>query len=388
MTKKNINIPIIFNSTKEETEPHIDNIKFNIHKFTKRKKPSDNRNIVIFPCFSEFGTEILGVLYSIPILLRELQGKYSVVMGWNGRKYLYKHLVDEFWELDKSHQWLRKYSRAFNHYSLNLTKVEKNVTKQGRLISALELGNVAAFPKIFQCPYCKAGILEEENKQVCKSCKMEFKSKGIFNDPERYKKTAVWVPLPSEEKKRLVSKYIKPNSVGITARARTAYGRNLPTIFYERLIALLEEIGYNPIWVGEKESILPCPSPRICDFSSMPEAHDLENTLALVSQLRFTIQYWTASTRLAGLVGTPWILFESPDQIWGGAITPGHEGFRLYLCSRGPGKLVANDFNFIEQNHDLGLDLTKQAVLEVEKRNFDIIVGAVENRKWVEEMSK
>jgi len=386
MRRKTIKIPVLFQNTKEETEPRIENIKFSIHKLTKRKKPIDRRNIIIIPCFSEFGTEILGVLYSIPILLQRFPGKYTIVVGWHGRKYLYQHLVDEFWELDKSHQWLRKYSRAFEHYSLNLAKLEKNLAGSGRVIRSVDLGNIAAFPKIKQCPYCKARMIRKYDAQVCEECKASFHSQGIFYSPEEHKSNAVWVPLPSQEKIKLVSKYLKPKSIGVVARARAAYDRNLTFSFYEKLIFLLEDLGYNPIWMGEKESILSCPFSRICDFSSMPEASDLESVLALTSQLSFTIQYWTASTRLASLVGTPWILFESPDQIWGGALTPGHEGLRLYLCSRGPGKLVANDFSLVEE--DLCLNLTKQAILEVEKKNFDTIIGQVISRKWVEEMVK
>jgi hypothetical protein len=41
------------------------------------------------------------------------------------------------------------------------------------------------------------------------------------------------------------------------------------------------------------------------DFSRLPEARDLELTLAIISQLQFTVQFWTASTRLAAMVGTP-----------------------------------------------------------------------------------
>jgi hypothetical protein len=36
-----------------------------------------------------------------------------------------------------------------------------------------------------------------------------------------------------------------------------------------------------------------------------------------MTNLQFTIQFWTASTRLASMMGVPWILFESPDQIAG-----------------------------------------------------------------------
>ena len=60
----------------------------------------------------------------------------------------------------------------------------------------------------------------------------------------------------------------------------------------------------------------------------MPNARDLEQTLAIVCGCEFPVQFWTASTRLAGVMGVPYLLFESPDQIWG----QGQEGYRRNLC--------------------------------------------------------
>jgi alkanesulfonate monooxygenase SsuD/methylene tetrahydromethanopterin reductase-like flavin-dependent oxidoreductase (luciferase family) len=51
----------------------------------------------------------------------------------------------------------------------------------------------------------------------------------------------------------LAKQYLKPNSVGIFARGRAMYGRNLSPEFYVNLIKMLEDLGYNPIWLGEKQ---------------------------------------------------------------------------------------------------------------------------------------
>ena len=67
-------------------------------------------------------------------------------------------------------------------------------------------------------------------------------------------------------------------------------------------------MDYNPIWLGEKQSTLACPVSDVVDMTRKPEARDLELTLAIVSQLEFTIQFWTASTRLSALVGTPYLV--------------------------------------------------------------------------------
>jgi len=367
-----------------DNEPHVDEINFAIHKFTNRSKPANTKNIVIFPCFSEFGTEVLGTLYCIPMMMRRNYcGKYSIAMGWQGRAFLYKNLVDEFWEIDPQHMWLRKYCRAFHHHSKNLFRIEKNSAKMGTLVDALAMGVPATYPRLQTCLVNGCGGRTEvfDDYQLCKKCNAAWPAVGLFSDPVKYKAEAVW-PVVSEEKKVAVSKYVKPNSVGITARNRDAYGRNLPPIFYERLIYLLEDMGYSPIWLGEKQTILPCPFSRIPDFSVTEEAKDLENTLALVSQLRFTVQFWTASTRLAGLVGTPYILIESPDQLFGGTLTPGHEGFRLYLCTKGNKKLVLAHYKSVAEDHNAGLGLVGRAVAELESGDFSDVAGLVEDQKY------
>jgi hypothetical protein len=379
------NIKPIFTAVEKELEPHVNEIKFKVHKFNNRPKPN-RRNIVIFPCFSEFGTEVLGTLYCIPRLMQsKYMGKYSIVVGWHGRKFLYKNIVDEFWELGEEHQWLRKYCRAFHHDSKNLYRIERNICKMGHLVSPLELGTTATYPKLEKCLVsgCTGGIISNTAGQKCDKCEAIFPAIGLFENPIYYKKDARW-PVINEEKKVYYNKYIKPNSVGITARNRDAYGRNLPVDFYKRLISLLENKGYNPVWIGEKETILPCPYPHIQDFSITDDAKDLENTLALVSQLKFTIQFWTASTRLAGLVGTPYILFESPDQIYGGDLTPGHEGFRSYLCTKGNKKLVMAHYNSVVENYDAAFQLVERAIIELESGNYSDIAGMVADEKhWL-----
>lgn len=367
-----------------DTEPHIENVDFTIHKLTKRERPKSKNNIVIFPCFSEFGTEVLGTLYCIPMMMqRYFRGKYSIVIGWQGRKFLYKNLVDEFWEINPEHMWLRKYCRAFHHHSKNLFRIEKNAAKIGRVVDALTMGVPVTYPKLTTCLVATCGGKVEvgEECQICQKCGVVWPAVGIFADPVRYKAEAVW-PIVSEEKRIAMARYLKPNSVGITARNRDAYGRNLPPIFYERLIYLLEDMGYNPIWIGEKQTTLPCPFPRLTDFSTTEDAKDLENTFALVSQLRFTIQFWTASTRLAGMVGTPYILFESPDQIYGGNITPGHEGYRLFLCTKGNKKLVLSHYNSVADNHNAGLSVVKRAVAELEAGDYSDLAGLIEDKEY------
>lgn len=112
-------------STKR-SELKLDEVQFTIYKFNNRPKPVKKDRIVIISCFSEFGCETLGCMYCIPRLLRQHPGKYVIVMGWYGREYLYRHLVDEFWEIDESFMWLREYTRAFHHVSDNLKKTRRS----------------------------------------------------------------------------------------------------------------------------------------------------------------------------------------------------------------------------------------------------------------------
>ena len=109
------------------------------------------------------------------------------------------------------------------------------------------------------------------------------------------------------------------------------------------------------------------------------------STLAIISNLEFTVQFWTASTRLASMMGTPWILFESPDQIVGN----GQEGKRIALTTDDNKKklVLAHYFNVYE-NHDMALQILDKAINEIKNDNWNDIVGMVNEDKIVEGMLK
>jgi hypothetical protein len=369
---------------KEIQEEKEEVIKFVVHRFTDQQRPEDPSKVIIYPEFSEFGSEIIACLYCLPLLNKKYENRYKIAMGWYGRAYLYKHLVDEFWEIKEEHQWLRDWCRAFHHDSKNLRKLEKSASKIGEVLSVNELGLLTGHPKYEICPSCKGDVIQLADSQRCLRCLGGWRVPGIFNSIVEAKKEKVVWPLPSCESKlqHVKSRYLKKNSVGISARARKCYGRNLPSIFYERLIYLLEDMGYSPVWIGERATTLPCPLSRIIDFSKSEDANDLEMTLALVSQLKFTVQFWTASTRLAGLVGTPFLLVESPDQIWG----IGQEGIRLTLCSKGPYKLLISHYRSFLENQTNGLSLVEKGIMEMRKNNYRDMIGMVENGKLIRQM--
>ena len=356
---------------KSKDEERITDISFNVFKFTNRPRPNDAKRVVVFSSFSEFGCEMVSCLYCIPKYLRQFPGKYTIVIGWYGRAYLYKHLVDEFWEVKEEYQWLRDYARAFHHESKNLKKVEEAAGSFGRLVSADVLGQTCV---LNQCRKCKQQFTYLDRVVKCPKCGSSHVDFGLFSDVQGWKKLAKRLPVPSPEKVALAESLAPPMTVGIFARDRKTYGRNLQPEFYVRLIELLERLNYKPIWLGEKQNTLPCPVEHIIDFSRMVEARDLETTLAIVQRCVFTVQFWTASTRLAGVSGVPYILAESPDQIWGG----GQEGYRRNLCDFGPSKLIVSHYLNAFNNNVGFLEVVERAIHDVENGDYQDVFGLLD----------
>ncbi|MCK9458341.1 MAG: hypothetical protein M0R80_01705 [Proteobacteria bacterium] len=365
---------------KEET---MEDISFNVHKFNARPKPKDIRKILIISTLFEFGCETLSVLYSIPKVLQNYGGLYVIVLGWYGRSYLYRHLADEFWELKEEHQWLRDYSNAFSNSSKNIALLHKEVAKLGNFCPPEHL---AACAIVNSCKKCNH--YWREDTEECPNCKNATFVKSLFNDIHFWKRLAIPLPPPSPDKMEEAKKYLKPKSVAVFARGRATYGRNLQPEFYVKLVKLLRDMGYNPIWLGEKQSTQACPVDGIIDMSRKIEARDLELTFAIVKQCEFTVQFWTASTRLAGMMGVPYILAESPDQIWG----IGQEGYRRNLCDFGPRKLIVSHFWNAYNDNEAFIDLTKRAILEMNIGNYEDIFGLLETehvaQQWKKENDK
>lgn len=360
----------------QSLEKRLDTVRFEIYKFNSRPRPGRNRTLIV-SCFSEFGCEVLGCMYCIPRLLKRYPGRYIVAMGWRGRDYLYRHLVDEFWEIDDQYMWLRDYCRAFHHKSVNLTKIEETASLYGDVVPSAALGKYAVGNYCVTCG--KFWSDWRTYAECCPACKSTNIVRSVFTHIAHYRATATPIPRPQQEKIDWAKGLLKPNTVGVFARARKTYGRNLDPEFYVRLVQLLESLGYNVIWLGEKQNCLPCPVEHVLDFSRMSEARDLEKTLAIISQLKFTIQFWTASTRLAGIMGTPYILFESPEQVYCSGLMYGQEGKRLELTTFGPKKLVISHYYNVKDDPDRALQLVEQAISELQQGNFKEIIGMVDS---------
>ena len=282
--------------------------------------------------------------------------------------------MDEFWEVREEHQWLRDYCNAFHHNSDNLKRLELKLEKNGIVITSAGVGQFAVGNI---CKDCRNMWGDINNPKECVSCKSKNIIPAVLTDIQNRRKEAVALPRPGPAMVEESKKYLSGRCpVGIFARDRVTYGRNLQPEFYIKLIALLEDMGYSPIWLGEKQNTLKCPVDHIIDMSRKPESRDLELTLAIISQLSFTVQFWTASTRLAGMMGIPFLLFESPEQIFG---PYGQEGIRLNLTTLGNKKICISHFLNVFNNNDTGIDLVKRCIREMESNDWKDVIGMVDD---------
>lgn len=366
----------------KEKEIILNELSFNKFKFNKRRIPNDKNRIVFIDCFGEFGCESLSLMFCIPKIIQKHPGAYFICVGWYGREYLYRHIVDEFWEIKEEFQWLREYSNAFSSSSKNLAGINKYLNNFGIVYNAQAMGAICLSRS---CKRCRNVWGDLKSDTPCPKCNSKDTEQGVLHDIPYHKRLAVQIPRPSISYLNLAKKYLKPNSVGIFARGRALYGRNLPLDFYKKLISLLEKNNFNPIWLGEKQSVLPCPVDHIIDFSRLPESRDLELTLSIIANLEFTIQFWTASTRLASMVGTPWILFESPDQIVG----HGQEGMRIALTTdANKKKLVLANYKTVLEKEEETLECVNRAIKEIYQNNWEDIIGPVESVQLIESLLK
>jgi hypothetical protein len=357
-------------------EEAIEDLGFTVHKFSGRPYPEDKRKRMFISCFSEFGCETVGCLYTIPGFAQRQPGLYRIAMGWHGREYLYRHLVDEFWEIKKEHMWLREYCRAFNHTSLNLARLEESIKgKEGLMADSKYMARMVFTTQCLDCH--QAWIDFPNGSKSCTHCAGSNLRLSIFGNIAETKKLARLPNTPSIDKMSFASSLLGKRPVGVFARGRVCYGRNLPPEFYVKLIADLERRGYTPIWLGEEATTQPCPVSHVTDFSRMPQARDMETTMAIVKQCEFTVQFWTASTRLAGMMGTPFLLIESPEQLWDGSdyLSPGQEGYRLLLTSFGPRKIAACTYDNFLADQEAGLGVVTRCIDEMERGDFSTVMG-------------
>lgn len=383
----------LFNSSEKSYLPQhfseelLRQVSFKIHKFNNRRKLSKDRTVLIC-AFSEFGCETVGCLYCLPKLVQGYVGQYVIGVGWYGRAYLYKHLVDEFWELDPQYMFLRDRTYAFHHRSKNLTTIEDKLQAYGKVITSNQLGAYLVGNVCRTCGYYWSESLQRAAH--CPTCKSTVIIRSMLTTIKEYQKKVRKIPQPRAEYLEWARKLVGNNAVCVFARNRKTYGRNLSVNFYHSIALRLKSSGYTVVWAGEKINSIPPPD-GVIDFVSSPYAADLERTLAVICACRFTIQFFTASSRLAGIMGVPFILFESPEQLYPYNFERqncGQEGKRLDLTTFGNRKVVVCDFKTLAANEDKGIALLEKAIDELEQGDTNDIIGLVPDKELVLEMRR
>jgi hypothetical protein len=359
-----------------ESEELYDLVLFHKNVFNR----NTNKPVVFLSCLVEFGCESLLPHYYLPHFKKKFRWFHTIAIGWPGRDFLYKDYVDEFWHIDDKFTNLRHYTKAFSGMSKNIALIENGFKKFGRVFNSKSLNN---FFCEGVCKDCKQPFMSMHKKQNCDNCKSFNIINSILSDTSYHKEK--YVPLQFDFSKFAnLMKKVPQNkkTIGIFARERLAYGRNLPAKFYRRMCRRLEKNGFNIIWLGEKVSTLPCINKRYFDFTKSEYADNVEACMALVSGCAATFQAWTASTRFAQATGTPYCLVESFDQLFGS----GQEGKRINLLTKDMNKkkiIIANYKDSMDKLNyfaDLCADETQNLAINGDSTD---VVGPVHNTQSI-----
>lgn len=362
-------------------EKRIKTLSFKKIIFNKRKNNNDKKNLIVC-CFSEFGCETVGIHYIIPRIRQNNVGKRLIVVGWCGRSHLYSHLVDEFWEIDPDYMWLKDYARAFHHESHNLKWIEKSLKQYGSTINSVEVGNIALIGK---CNACSNVFGSDRIYTNCEHCNSDNLELSIFSNTPNIINSYIPVAYPSLSKIKKAKKIIKPNTVALFVRGRNVYGRNFTPEQYTLIVNDLIQSGYNILWLGEKYTTFDLDGDfkdKFYNLCNHPDFNDLEFVLAALTLCKFSLQFWTASTRLAAMVNLPYVLIESPDQIVG----RGQEGTRIILTTRDETKkkiIFCNHKQVIENFWDFRGLVKNQIYNFIVNNDYSDIIGMVDNFETV-----
>ena len=349
-------------------EPVLDKVVFNRHI---NKNNIDGKPIILLSCLVEFGCETLMPHYFLNDFLQKYKNYHRIAVGWKGRNIFY-HDFEEFWEMDDDYMFVRDYCLAFSSAGKNIKNIEKALKVYGTVFPSNIIGNVFYIKK---CKNCGNPNLPIKDPLVCSKCNSQSMHPSILESPEEGKLLYKDVKFNLNKYKTFVKENIKSKkTIGIFARNRTTYGRNLPKDFYLEFIKILKNKNYEIIWLGEKQSVLPCPDPNIFDFTKSEYADDVGACLGLVSKCVATFQAWTASTRFSQLTDVPFCLVESYDQLYG----RGQEGKRLVLLTKDTSKkkiIVSNFANSSLRLKEFINICTVNFLDFIENKNSNTITG-------------
>lgn len=331
----------------------------------------DLKQKIFYLSFGEFGCETILPTFLIPRINSNFPEHRKIVVGWAGREYLYRHLCDEYWELDSKYMLLKDHSYAFENVSKEFNSLFRRLSPIGNIIDGTKIGKMCVTAK---CQKCNFNFAVDRGDVYCPSCYDSQISKSLLQGVKSYKN---YIQPLSSIKKELVEfaeKYIPENTVALFARNRKTYGRNLPTEHYDKIIDMLLSKGYNVVLLGENVSSHNLKNDKIINFMNHELAGNLEAAFAIVDRCVFSLQFYTASTRISSILGKPFILFESVDQIYG----RGQEGLRLSLMTKNYNnkKLVLANYVDVLENCDESVELAEKAIhqLIVENNADDLFL--------------
>ncbi len=364
-----------------EFEKVHDLIFFNKTIFNPNK---EKKEVVFLSTLVEFGCESLLPHFYLPYFSSKNKNLHKIAVGWPGRSLFYEHYMDEFWSIDPKFAYLRAYTKAFSGMSKNIKAIESALKSFGHVVPS---GNLNKYFCEGVCKNCKKAFINVKKVVACEFCGSTEVVNSILADTDFHKLRYRGLYVNFGKYKDLLKEVCKDKNVGVFARNRVTYGRNLPVEFYKIFCDKLQRKNYNIFWLGEKISALPCPDTSYFDFTTSEFADDVHACLALVSQCKGTFQAWTASTRFAQAVNTPYVLVESFDQIFGF----GQEGKRIKLLTPDmkTKKIIFSNYNTAVKDVRYFADLCYDQFIDfIENKNYIDVVGAMESKDYYDELLK
>jgi len=354
----------------------LQDLKFTIKKY---KSENDTFKKMYFSCFCEFGCEALLPTFLIPRIVKNYDNYKIIILGWEGREYFYKHLCDEFWELDKSQMpLLRSKAKAFQHNSRVIGQLETILRRSGVLIDGSTIGNLCVNST---CLVCQKEFPVQSGDISCMNCGSVKIKKSLLQGVKEYKYFRRALPNINPDLEGEMQNLIPSNSVGLFARNRETYGRNFSASHYKKIIDLFNDMGFNVVLLGEPVSSLNLNHPNVINLLNHKLAGNLEFAFAAVKRCMFTFQMYTASTRISSLLNVPYILVESADQIYG----RGQEGIRLSLTTADLQykKLILSNYINTLENFDQFLVTLEKTVSSFifDKNPHDVFFNSEETMK-------
>jgi predicted Zn-ribbon and HTH transcriptional regulator len=350
-------------------KPKKQNCTFNDLVFVKHVFFEEDKlqKKLFYLSFGEFGCEALLPLFVIPRLNNNFPEYRKIVVGWHDREYFYRESCDEYWELNPNYMSLKNNSHAFQNISTEIQSLSKRLKLIGSVIDGSKMGKICVSAKCLKCFF---EFEVDRGDKGCPKCFSEKIESSLLQGCKVYKNFCSNLPSINKKSIDFVNKHIPENTVALFARNRKTYDRNFPVDYYDQIINLLSSFGYNIVLLGEKISSHNLNNKNIINLIDQ----NLETTFAVVNKCVFSLQYFTASTRISSILNKPFILFESLDQIYG----RGQEGIRLSLATKNYNnkKIVIANYKDVLENQNESIDLLRKAIIEFvfEKNSSDLFM--------------